>query len=53
MKKYSNPVVEIRELEPIDVICTSGNGLIEGGENGEVGDIIIPKPLSSGDFFEK
>ena len=47
MKKYVNPVIEIKEFEVADVIQTSG-GLIEGGENGDVGDIIIPKPQQEG-----
>ena len=42
MENYTKPELTIKELKVMDIIQTSG--LIDGGEGGGTGTIIIPDP---------
>lgn len=42
MKNYTKPELTVTEFETVDIIQTSG--LIDGGEDGGNGTIIIPDP---------
>ena len=41
---------EIVKFDVADIITTSNDGLINGGDNGSSGTIVIPKPASEIDI---
>ena len=46
MKNYKKPELTVNEFESMDIIQTSsgGGGLVDGGEGGGSGTIVIPDP---------